>query len=480
MQRLYRSIRFRTWLAFVGFAISMMVFIFSALTGLTPAFYRYMKTQESIDSIALIKNAWYQNDGKGLADMIDCLATERQMDILINIPSDNFTYQKNASGSSQTMISRISPDVKSQLQGSDTGLLFLQSKDNGTDSLLLASYIGDRNNVSAYIFIYSYLEPMGTTMSIMTSMFFLTSTLVLLIGVIIAIILSSHVANPIVRISRNANKLITGNFYMPIKPTEYEEIAVLTQNLNDASKEIAKTENLRKDLIANVSHDLRTPLTMIKAYAEMIRDLSGNNPEKREKHLGVIIDETERLSLLVSDMLNLSKLQSGVVALDKETVNFSEHLSELVKRFSLLNDAKDYSVELDEEDGIYIDCDMHRIEQVAYNLINNAINYIGTDNLVLVRLYKVNADFGRFEVSDHGIGIPEEQIPYIWERYYKVDKSVNHARAVMGTGLGLSIVKNVLETHGFNYGCNSVVGEGSTFWFEFPLGNAENAGDFDE
>ena len=469
MTKLYRSIRFRTWLVFVLFAITMMTFIFFCLTYLTPIFYRYMKMYETNEAMSQIKASWSTADGRNLSGLTDHLATELRMDILINIPKDNFTYQANASGSTTTMISRINIKIKEDLKNSETGLLYLPVSEEGKDALLLAGYIGEADKVEAYIFIYNYLEPIGTTMNILTNMFFLTSTVVLLIGVIIAIMLSSHVANPIVRISKNASKLITGNFYMPIKNKEYEEISTLIENLNNASREIEKTETLRKDLLANISHDLRTPLTMIKAYAEMIRDLSGNNPEKREKHVKVIIDESDRLTLLVSDVLNLSRLQSGIVDLDKKTIDFSEHLSGLITRFSLLSDTNDYSVALDSESKIYADIDIQRIEQVVYNLVNNAINYIGDDKLVQVRLLRKSDKYARFEVSDHGVGIPQEQLQYIWERYYKVDRSENHKRAVKGTGLGLAIVKGILEAHGFSYGCDSVVGEGSNFWFEFPV-----------
>ena len=239
-----------------------------------------------------------------------------------------------------------------------------------------------------------------------------------------------------------------------------------------ASAEIARTETLRKDLLANVSHDLRTPLTMIKAYAEMIRDLSGNSPEKREKHLQVIIDETDRLTLLVSDILNLSKLQSGVLEMDIRVINFSENLKEIVSRFSMLEGT---DVNLEVQDDVYINADTKQLGQAVYNLIINAINYAG-ETTVAVRLYTKKGGKVRFEVSDSGIGIPKEQLPYIWERYYKVNRSENYKRAVKGTGLGLSIVKGVFERHGFEYGVDSEVGKGSTFWFECAVVKSKDAG----
>ena len=205
----------------------------------------------------------------------------------------------------------------------------------------------------------------------------------------------------------------------------------------------------------------------------MIRDLSGNNPEKREKHLGVIIDETDRLTLLVNDILNLSKLQSGNVELDRKVINFSSLLRDIVSRFSMLDETK---IELNCDEDIHINADSKQLGQAVYNLIINAINYSGVDT-VTVNLYGVGLSNVRFEVSDKGVGISADQLPYIWDRYYKVNRSENYKRAVKGTGLGLSIVKSVFECHGFRYGVESEEGSGTTFWFECPRERTDNERD---
>ena len=221
--------------------------------------------------------------------------------------------------------------------------------------------------------------------------------------------------------------------------------------------------------MSNISHDLRTPLTMIKAYAEMIRDLSGDNPEKRERHLKVIIDETDRLSSLVTDILDLSKLQAGVAEMHLETFNFSARLSGVISRFDIMKENDGIVIDLRAEDDIMITADITKLEQVVYNLINNAVTYTGDDNTVIVKLFRKENGMVRFEVEDHGEGISPENLPYIWDRYYKVsEQNSTHKRAKMGSGIGLSIVKNVLEQHRFQFGADSAQGRGSTFWFEAP------------
>lgn len=463
------SILFKIWIIFLGFTFVILLFTYVSQIVFMPMIYEYMKMQEIVATADEIKYAWTTENSASTVKTIEKNAKAKQMDILIHIPSDMtgripLTYSYDSTGSPVSIYYRISinPMVK-ELQESKNGMIFYPVKEEEKQSVLMATYVGKPDEIIGYIFIYTYLEPTGTTTQILKTILLMSSTFLICLSFVISFFISSRVSKPIINISRSAQKLITGEFNVQIKENEYTEIKRLTENLNMASEEIAKIETLQKDLMANVSHDLRTPLTMIKAYAEMIRDLSGNNPEKREKHLQVIIDEADRLTLLVSDILNLSKLQSGVVEMDIKPINFSEDLKEIVSRFSMLEQTE---IKLEVQEDIYINADHKQLGQSVYNLIINAINYSRDEDIVTVRLYTIKNGKVRFEVSDTGVGIPKEQLPYIWERYYKVDRSENHKRAVKGTGLGLSIVKGIFERHHFRYGIDSEVGKGSTFWFE--------------
>ena len=473
------SFRFRVWLILLVFTIVILIFLYVSQVVLLPAIYEYTKTQETISTALEIKETWIESDFFEVKSVVDKNANQKKVDILIHIPSNQtggppLTYSRDSTGSSASINKRINDVMVDELVRSKTGMLFFPIVEDQEDkqAFLLATYVGSVDNILGYIFVYTYLEPTGTTTEILKSIFFTSSTFLILFSFIVSFFVSNQVSLPIIKLSKSAKKLITGEFNVTPQKSEYTEIKLLTENLNMASAEIARTETLRKDLLANVSHDLRTPLTMIKAYAEMIRDLSGNSPEKREKHLQVIIDETDRLTLLVSDILNLSKLQSGVLEMDIRVINFSENLKEIVSRFSMLEGT---DVNLEVQDDVYINADTKQLGQAVYNLIINAINYAG-ETTVAVRLYTKKGGKVRFEVSDSGIGIPKEQLPYIWERYYKVKRSENYKRAVKGTGLGLSIVKGVFERHGFEYGVDSEVGKGSTFWFECAVVKSKDAG----
>ena len=218
--------------------------------------------------------------------------------------------------------------------------------------------------------------------------------------------------------------------------------------------------------MANVSHDLKTPLTMIKAYAEMIRDISYKDHDKMNEHLGIIVDETDRLTVLVNDILDLSRMQSNADTLSIETFDLADDIKTIVNRYQIIKETEKYIINVEMPESIKIKADKKKINQVIYNLINNAINYTGEDKTVTVRVTK-HKKYYLVEIIDTGKGIKESEIPYIWNKYYKNDK--NHQRNVVSTGLGLSIVKEILELHGYEYGVKSVLKKGSTFYFKIKI-----------
>jgi len=237
--------------------------------------------------------------------------------------------------------------------------------------------------------------------------------------------------------------------------------------LNYASRELAKTDHLQKELISNVSHDLRTPLTMIAGYTEAMRDLPG---EATPENFQIVLDETKRLSSLVSDMLEISRYQSGTQSLKITCFNFTSVVRNTLERYAKLKEHDGFSIIFEADRDVFVHADEGRILQVIYNLIGNAVNYTGDDKTVLIRQTVGEHDTKAcvmLEVIDSGIGIPEEELPLVWERYYKANDF--HKRTNMGTGLGLSIVKNILLLHGARFGVTSKVGHGSNFWFELPV-----------
>lgn len=314
------------------------------------------------------------------------------------------------------------------------------------------------------ILINSSMEPMTPLVHTLQRQFGWIFVILSLVALVFVIPMSRRVVRPLVHMNNAAKQLASGNYDVDFGiDGGYRETKELADTLTQTARELSKSDQMQKELTANISHDLRTPLTMIRGYAEVMRDIpEENTPE----NLQILIDETQRLTELVNDLMDLSKLQSGVRSPEMEFFDLTSVIREVMGRYEAFTKAQGYHIHLQADRNVPVFADRSMILQVVYNLINNAINYTGEDRTVTVT-QTVQSGRVRISVKDTGEGIPQDQLPLIWDRYYKVDKV--HRSAKVGTGLGLSIVKGVLEIHNAKYGVESKMGEGSEFWFELPI-----------
>lgn len=270
---------------------------------------------------------------------------------------------------------------------------------------------------------------------------------------------------PLTKLSHATRQLAEGDYSVRVNVPETDEIGLLAADFNHMAGEVSRAAQLQRDLLANVSHDLRTPLTLIKGYAETVRDLTGDNPEKRTAQLDVIVDETDRLSGLVNSVMELSKMSSGTDKPEKVRFDLSQLCEEVAQRYEAVCAQNGYTLKLelpDPETDCTISADPAMMERVLHNLLGNAMHHIGPDNVFILRVNAPEKGTVRVEVADHGAGIAKEDLPYIFDRYYRSRSDAGK----VGTGLGLSITKAILQSHGFRFGANSTLGEGSCFWFE--------------
>ena len=322
----------------------------------------------------------------------------------------------------------------------------------------------ERGDGSAYLIVLNAaLQPLSSTVQILQTQFLWISTILLICAGIMVFYLYRHISSPLVKMNESAKQLAHGKYDVEFSGEGYRETRELADTLNYASHELSRLDRLQKELIANISHDLRTPLTMIKGYSEVMRDIPGENTSE---NIQVVIDETTRLSELVNDLLDLSKIQSGSHKAMFEEFDLTAAVEEVMKRYDAFTAHQGYHITFHSNNRVTVFADRGMLLQVLYNLINNAINYTGEDLCVTVQ-QTVHENRVRISVTDTGQGIEPDQISQIWDRYYKVDKV--HRRAMIGTGLGLSIVKEVLELHNAAYGVESQIGCGSTFWFELDI-----------
>ncbi len=318
--------------------------------------------------------------------------------------------------------------------------------------------------INGYLILRTSQQALLETVSIIQTQLIIISVIIVIIAFFLSYYISTKVSKPIIQMSNTAKQWAGGDETIVFSNDSYQELSELCETLNYSKEAISKTGVLQRDLLANVSHDLKTPLTMIKAYAEMIRDLSGDIKEKRDAHTNVIIDEADRLTMLVNDILDLSKLQSQTQVQDLQVVDLSSLCERVLHRFNDFAEQSGYKIVKEIEPNLYTLCDEKKIEQVIYNLIGNSINYTGSDKTIFVKLSLEN-NVILFESIDSGKGISQENVETIWEKYYRF--SDTHQRPIKGTGLGLSIVKTILENHRVKFGVISKKDIGSNFFIQF-------------
>lgn len=331
-------------------------------------------------------------------------------------------------------------------------------------SYIIAKAVADNEGGNTTVIVYADITPVDSVITTLRVILIVVTVITVLLVLLTALLLSAGLSKPIKQLSEQAKILATGDYQVEFHASSLKEIDELAQSLNYAKTQLGKIDTLQKELIANISHDLRTPLTLISGYAEVMRDIPG---EVTDENLQVIIDESNRLSDLVNDVLDVSRFNAEGGQIQLQPLDLVACIEEIIPRYNKLVENRHYTIcfENNADPTALVSADRTRILQVLYNLVNNAVTYTGEDKTVHITLEKSDGAY-TVHIMDSGEGIEEDKLPYIWDRYYKVDK--NHRRAQMGSGLGLSIVKQILDAHGATYGVNSALGKGSDFWFCLP------------
>ncbi|MBQ4093559.1 MAG: HAMP domain-containing histidine kinase [Oscillospiraceae bacterium] len=330
-------------------------------------------------------------------------------------------------------------------------------------SLLKISVVTSDTAGIRVIFANAVTTPLGDTVQAIRMQLLVISLIMLVIAALLAVVFSRRITRPILNMNSEAAKLGEGSMDVHFsEQTGSRELDELGKSLNLAAEELARVETLRKELLANVSHDLRTPLTLITGYSEMMRDLPGENTPE---NLQLIITETKRLSSLVNDVLDISKY-SDSGALSPARFCITDEVQTTIDRLAKLTEQEGFRFTFAPQQKVYVVADRTAISRVLYNLLTNAISYSGDSRTIEV-YQSVQDTRVRLDICDHGAGIAAEELPYVFDRYYRSRE--NHVRAVVGSGLGLSIVKGILQAHDAQFGVDSALGSGSRFWFSLPV-----------
>ena len=458
------SIKTTTLVSFVVFALLLLSFLWTLMSFFINTFYETARTQEVIRTAAAIETQYREYPARFGSF---AMQTAGANGIYIRLDSQSGSLSYDGTGGIRDSavfdqdIARIS--VKLNESSSESVAETRFSTATGAESRLVYAAHIDIYGETDTLYIIAPLYPDQVTMRIVKNMLLYISVIVLTIALMLAFALSRRIASPIEDITRSATELSKGNYDVKFDGSAFTETKELARALNKASYEMEKTDFYQREIIANVSHDLKTPLTMIRSYAEKIIDITGDNPERRNSDLQIIISETERLNKLVTDMMSVSNLQSNNVELHKETFDIVKAAQEVYESFMVLSSSEGFEIHFHPCKSTYVVGDRTRIMQVMTNFVSNAVKYSGDNKYIDIQVSRSSKKVV-FHCIDHGVGIPSDEIGHVWDRYYRT--SANHERRIEGTGLGLAIVKGILNLHNAKYGVNSEEGKGSDFWFE--------------
>lgn len=461
------SIRNRIWKYYAIYIVIILLFIWLMQNVFLAAFYKNMKIAEIEETGKFITNEYLQQ--KTITSIIRSKTLDNSTRIQIVDGDGNVIYPNDWMGIfystsyNKKIINSILAGIP-KVEGS-SDLYDLKTYDDDYQSFIYASYLGEERGSDLYLMIVSVVEPIDSTVLIMRRQFPYIIGIVFVLGMIVSYFVSQKLSEPILELNETAKELAIGKYDINFPSSGVYEVDQLSNTLNYATKELSKMEEMRVSIVANVSHDLKTPLTVIKSYSEMIKDISGENKEMRDGHLDIIISEADRLTEMVNSILDVSKLEMQMDELNLEEISLRELTENLIQKLDVLRAKQNYEFVIEGNSEGLINGDQSMIYQVLYNFASNAVSFVGSDKKIIFEIQEDDKEV-TYSIIDHGRGIPESEKEKIWERYYTDHH--NHIRNVVGTGIGLHIVRVILEKHKFKYGVDSELGKGSRFYFVAP------------
>lgn len=297
---------------------------------------------------------------------------------------------------------------------------------------------------------------------------------------ILTYLVSKSIIEPIQKLADAANKIASGNLDFSLQVTGNDEISQLTESFETMRKKLKEAEELkqkyeqnRKELIASISHDLKTPITSIKGYINGIKDGIANTPEKMERYIETIANKASELDELIDELFLFSKLSLQKVQYHFETMDINSYLKDYLEelRFDLKENGGTINYEVDGKEFL-VKADRKQLHRVLINIIQNSVKYLDKETPAIKVKLSEKQDFVQVEINDNGPGIDQIALPYIFEQFYRTDQSRNSATG--GSGIGLAIVKQIIEDHGGVVWAESEIGLGTSVFFTIPKAGEAN------
>ena len=441
---------------FIGLMLALILFLQTTFLDGT---YKNNKIAYLKDTAALIDEG-IQNDD--ILSVLEDISFSNEVCVRVITDAVGFTTYQEASSCALGKLSSKQLNKIATTTFDNGGEALFDNNSSYLKNVYIYSKLSKVNDENVLIMLSTSIVPLQSTIDTMYDQFNIIIIVVVIATILLALCLSSLIVKPIKKIEMEATNLPSGKYDYKLIKTDAREIENLNNTLARANEEIIKADVARKELIGNVSHDLRTPLTMIVGYGEMIRDFPEEN---NAENINVIINEAKRLSTLVDDLLDLSKVESGKIEFHNKDIKISDLLGSVYDQFEPYCKANNIELVLSVEDSdVVVSVDENRLKQVLHNFMSNALNYNDAkDTKIIIGEEKVEGAY-RIYVYDNGSGVRQEDKDKIWNRYYKVDKE--HKRSHIGSGIGLSLCKDILDKMGYKYGVDSVYGEYSKFYFD--------------
>ena len=424
------------------------------------------------NEITVVSDLYFNTTGASVGEsaaILELNTIARHYDALIQIISLDGTMAQYTSGSKWDSIANTrytEEEVTRMLNAvsslDSSSVRFIQQK--GAFQMLIGSKALLEDGVATHVirFFVDVTEARGAV-----GMAYMEVILVSLIAVLISVIAvyytTTRLTRPFMEINEIVQKYSKGDYNVRIPISSIEEATQLAISFNTMADQLKDLEATRRSFVANVSHELRSPLTSMKGFLEAMQD-GTIGPDEYEKYIGIVLSETKRMAVMVNDLLDLARIESGKTALKLEIFD----INELIRRTLITFEARIYEhhMEVDvkfAQEQYYVEADSAQISQVLRNIIDNAIKYSPDDSKLRIATYAMKREI-YVSIQDNGQGIPEQDIPHVFDRFYKVEKAHTPSKQ-SGTGLGLSIVKRIIDQHNQTITLKSAKGKGSTFTF---------------
>ncbi|QSO52852.1 HAMP domain-containing protein [Alicyclobacillus curvatus] len=429
----------------------------------------------------LLKNAFYQEAGAELTAQgqqyanMSAMGGTMMMQMLC-VSADVTTVMVDRSGSiiaSSPSLHLSNPNTsdKSVMQRALAGQDALHGGNSaffGGTGIVAAVPIHSQGQVTGAVVLFRSEKTVVSAFDHVKWLLFVAGLGGILVSLGLTVILSKRIATPLQQMSKVAKEMTKGNYKAEVSVTGQDEVAQLGEAINGLAANLNHLDTSRKAFLADVAHELRTPMSYIRGYSQVLDEGLFETEDEERKYIRIIHDEAKRLESLVNDLFVLAQGDAQMLAMDRQSIEVSELISSVAERMRKKAEDKGIDIKVFSSDNLVLCADGARLEQVLVNLVDNAIRYTPAQGHIELRLRKVG-NFAEIAVSDTGVGIPKSDLPHIWERMYRVEKSRSRERG--GTGLGLAIVKQIVEAHGGTVDAQSEENRGTTITVRIPVSN---------